>query len=77
MSEERERGILFRGMGNSAGTGPKNEEVGEGPEPGNKSRTDSEGSRKEEIITYEESESKVPNYITTVGPNDLMAIISR
>ena len=54
MSEERERGILFRGMGNSAGTGPKNEEAGEGPEPGNKSRTDSEGSRKEEIITYEE-----------------------
>ena len=43
-----------KGMGNSAGTGPKNEEAGEGPEPGNKSRTDSEGSRKEEIITYEE-----------------------
>ena len=55
MSEERERGILFRGMGNSAGTGPKNEEAGEGPEPGNKSRTDSEGSRKEEIITYNDS----------------------
>ena len=53
MSEERERGILFRGMGNSAGTGPKNEEAGEGPEPGNKSRTNSEGSYKEEIITYE------------------------
>ena len=53
MSEERERGILFRGMGNSAGTDLKNEEAGEGPEPGNKSRTDSEGSRKEEIITYE------------------------
>lgn len=31
----------------------------------------------DEIITYEETESKVPNYITTVGPNDLMAIISR
>ena len=54
MNEERERGIPFRGMGNSAGTGSKNEEAGEGPEPGNKSRTDSEGSRKEEIITYEE-----------------------
>lgn len=31
----------------------------------------------DEIITYEETESKVPNYITTVGPNDLMDIISR
>lgn len=31
----------------------------------------------DEIITYEETESKVPNYITTVGPNDLIDIISR
>ena len=31
----------------------------------------------EEILSYEESEAKVPNYITTVGPNDLMSVLTR
>lgn len=31
----------------------------------------------EEILSYEESEAKVPNYVTTAGPNDLVSILSR
>lgn len=30
-----------------------------------------------EILVYEANESKVPNYITTCGPNDLVEILSR
>ena len=30
-----------------------------------------------EILVYEANESKVPSYITTTGPNDLLSIISR
>lgn len=31
----------------------------------------------DEIISYEEAEAKVPSYITTEGPNDLLSILSR
>lgn len=30
----------------------------------------------EEILEYEESQAKVPSYITTTGPNDLISILS-
>ena len=30
-----------------------------------------------EILVYEENESKVPNYVTTDGPNDRVSILSR
>ena len=30
-----------------------------------------------EILHYEENEAKVPDYITTVGPNDLIEILER
>ncbi len=30
-----------------------------------------------EILVYEENESRVPNFITTAGPNDLVSILSR
>ena len=30
-----------------------------------------------EILAYEESEAKVPSYITTAGPNDLIEILGR
>lgn len=30
----------------------------------------------EEILEYEESQAKVPSYITTTGPNDLLSILS-
>lgn len=31
----------------------------------------------EEILSYEENQAKVPNYVTTAGPNDLVSILSR
>ena len=31
----------------------------------------------DEIITYEETQAKVPSYITTDGPNDLLAILEQ